>query len=86
MAGLQKSGLNGGIRICHALPVALYLPMPKGHASDQQARVGERIVTRFIEIPRAAFASNRRQSLRSLTLAMANCRIFCLKAVGLIRW
>jgi hypothetical protein len=51
MVGLRKSGLNGIIRICHALLVVLYPPMPKGHASDQQMLVGECIVPRFIKIP-----------------------------------
>lgn len=51
--GCPKITLPRGMRTLQAIPVdRLYPPIPKGQASDQQSRVGCRIVTRLMETPR----------------------------------
>ena len=72
-----------GIFTLHAFPVVrLYPPMPKGHASDQQMRVGFRMVTKFIDTPRFALDRKVFQSSRSLTTSSESKRVSVLRVSG----
>ena len=61
--GWSRMGLVSGILILQTRPDRLYPPIPNGHASDQQIRLGSLVVIRLMGMPR--FAAFRRTSQRA---------------------